>query len=172
MKSALYKCTKPGCGCEHRMDIVRGPSTTAYCPGCDIFSRTFKRVRGTTVDSVKRVRFNRHNASFAVDTDASELDIRAVIPATFAHPRGHNERYVFYRGCLIVRHTVTFTGCKPERLTIAYLFGRWPKEKTSDLFIAGPDFPEHLTSIAHAKRHLDAILDNGKCWQDLQEVKP
>lgn len=169
MKTARYKCSH--CDYSVTLNAERGPTAQVCCPEGDTI-RIFKRVRGTAVDSVKRIRFNRHNASFAVDTDASELDIRAAIPATFAHPRGHNERYVFYRGCLIVRHTVTFTGCKPERLTVAYLFGRWPKEKTSDLFIAGPDYPEHLTSIAHAKRHLDAILDNGKCWQDLQEVKP
>ena len=171
MKTAIYRCMTPKCKGTHNLSLLYGETTDAFCYEENGF-RKFKRVRGTTVDSVKLVRFNRHNASFAVDTEASELDIRAACRVTFANPRGHNERYVFYRGCLIVRHTMTFTGCKPERLTIAYLFGRWPKGKTSDLFIAGPDFPEHLTGIAHAKRHLDAILDSGKCWQDLQEVKP
>lgn len=166
MKTALYRC--PKCGKQNRQPL---PGNGEWvCNVCNSDS-VLKRVRGTTVDSVKRVRFNRHNASFAVDTEVSELDIRATIPAVFANSRGSRETYTVHRGCLIVRHTVKYDG-NPERRTVAYLFGRWPKETKSDLFIAGPDFPEHLTSIAHAKRHLDAILDSGKCWQDLQGAKP
>jgi hypothetical protein len=173
MKTALYKCTgyKPAkCEQQYRLDIERGPSTSIFCSTCNIV-RSFLRVRGTTEDSVKKILHTRHQSrKFAVDTEASELDIRAACPVFFANPHGRRETYIVYRGCVIVRHTVTFTGCKPERLTVAYLFGRWPEDKTSDMFIAGPDYPERLTSIAHAKRHLDAILDSGKCWQDLQTV--
>jgi hypothetical protein len=119
---------------------------------------------------VKRIRHDRHNASFTVDTEVSEFDMRAACPKFFAFPHGRRETYTAYRGCLIVRHTVTFTGQGPQRLTVTYLFGRWPRQTQSDMFHADPDYPERLTSIAQAKRHLDAILDNGKCWQDLQTV--
>lgn len=158
MKTALYKCVK--CGTKTRRNIDNGQQEFYYCPTC-LRSESCRRVRGTTEDSVKRVYFPRHKAHFTVDTDASELDIRAAIPAVFAHPRGHNERYVFYRGCLIVRHTMTFTGCKPERLTVIYLFGRWPREKSSDLFHCALDHFLHKPDVKAAKKYLDRVLDGG-----------
>lgn len=110
----------------------------------------------------KRVYFPVHRANFTVNEDVSELDIRAAVPKFFACPFGKRETYTFHRGAVICRHTCTFTGCKPQRMTVAYLFGRWPRQTQSDVFCLSSYVPT-LTSIAQAKRHIDRILDSGKC---------
>ncbi len=109
-----------------------------------------------------KVNFPVHHSFFTVDEDVSELDIRSAVPKFFSCPFGKRETYTIHRGAVICRHTVTYTGCKPERLTVTYLFGRWPEEKHSDVFCLSPYTPK-LNSVAQAKRQVDRILDSGMC---------
>ena len=77
----------------------------------------------------------------------------------FRTPHGKRETFTFYRGCIIVRNTVTFTGCKPERRTTVYLFAEegWSEGTRADVLCCGSDF----SGIPQAKRYIDRMLKEG-----------
>lgn len=157
MKTASYKCQV--CGFRYKsLPIERGKETDAYCPDCGIW-RVFKLVRGTTVDSVHKVFMPLHNSDFIVDTDFSEAQIRSNARHFFTNRRrGERETCTFHRGCVIVRRTVTFTDCRPQRLTTAFLFGKFAKGDGSFTFCIAHPASGDLKSIAQAKRLIDNIL--------------
>ena len=157
MKTASYKCLT--CGFRYKsLPLERGKETQAHCPDCGTF-RTFKQIRGTTVDSVHKVFMPLHNSDFVVDTDFSEAQIRSNARHFFTNRRpGERETATFYRGCVIVRRTVKFTGCKPERLTTVFLFGKYADGDGDLTFCVVPPVNGEIKSIVQAKGHVDRIL--------------
>ena len=80
---------------------------------------------------------------------------------TFFRPFGKvkRETYSIHRGQLIVRHTVQFTGRKPERCTIVYLFFI-SGEMANDTFCVSAG--SECNNINQAKKLIDKILDGGE----------
>ena len=103
------------------------------------------------------------DSTITIDEDISLVDIERAEPKFFSTKFGKRETYTMYRGQLICRHTVTFTGCKPERRTTAYLFDAVGK---STFCISGMD----LKSIGHAKGVIDQIIEQG--WYSYGMKKP
>jgi len=96
------------------------------------------------------------HCQFRVDESTSLSTIQAACSTFFKTPHGKRETYDTYRGFLIVRNTVQFTGGKPERRTTVYLFDL----DTNDTFCvsAGVD----LSGVAHAEALIDRILTMGE----------
>ena len=158
MKTATYKCQTPKCKATHTMNVECGKRQVAFCYEEAKIS-SFKLVRGTTVDSVHKVFMPLHNSDFIVDTDFSEAQIRSNARHFFTNRRpGERETATFHRGCVIVRRTVTFTGCRPQRLTTVFLFGKFADGDGSLTFCVVPPVNGELMSVAQAKRHIDSIL--------------
>jgi hypothetical protein len=155
MKTALYKCET--CDSQYRQNLDGTPVTVQWnCWKC-LTITTFKRVRGTTKDNIHKVFIPLHNKAFVVDEDASECDMRSNLPHFFENaPKGSRETTTIYRGAIIVRQTVTFTDCQPQRLTIPYLFGKWGKRENYTVKCIRPD--GGLNSVTQAKRLIDRIL--------------
>jgi hypothetical protein len=97
------------------------------------------------------------NARYEVNEDASIADIERTEPLFFKNSHGKRETFDMYRGFLIVRHTVQFTNCKPERRTVVYIFG---KSSTSGELQTLCVF--HPSGIPQAKRMIDAALESGE----------
>jgi len=57
-----------------------------------------------------------------VDERTTLATIRHDCPGFFRNRTGQREAYTMHRGQLIVRGTVKFTGCRPERKTCVYLY--------------------------------------------------
>lgn len=89
------------------------------------------------------------------DTTATEETMRHNCPLFFRTPHGKRETYTVYNGSLIVRNTVQFTGCRPQRMTAVYLclsnLAGHP-----DLFCVSAG--SNISSIAQAKRLVDRII--------------
>lgn len=86
------------------------------------------------------------------DDDVSELDMRAAMPNFFRNRFGKRETYTFHRGFIICRYTAQFTGCRPTRKTVLYLYSK----KDRDVFhIDGAG-----NSVRSAMRRVDWILEN------------
>lgn len=96
-------------------------------------------------------------AAMEIDENASLYDMRVAEPHFFSRKFGKRETYHVHRGCLICRHTVEFTGRKPQRMTVGYLFGYFRPENKYSTF--------HIESNAYSldamKAEIDAILDRG-----------
>ena len=97
------------------------------------------------------------NSTFYVDPTASLDDMQQKCPLFFRTAHGKRETYTPYRGCLIVRNTVTFTGCKPVRKTAIYLFGQHCDTFNHDFSTVC--FCYTFPSVAVAKRVIDEVLD-------------
>jgi hypothetical protein len=94
-----------------------------------------------------------------VDESTELSTIERNVPLFFKTPHGKRETYDVYRGFLIVRNTVQFTGGKPERRTVVYAY-------TDDLEGSPNTFcvstGGNLTGKPHAKRLIDKILAEGQ----------
>lgn len=86
------------------------------------------------------------------DDTVSESTIRTNVPAFF-RVKGGNQRYVFYRGAVIVRITRTLTNCRPERLTIVYLYFPDLEGRPHTFWL------DDANNIRHAKRIIDQTLE-------------
>lgn len=158
MKTAIYKCAK--CGQAIRHDTTDGQAINWYCYQCD-GTTAFKRVRGTTFDSIRRVFMPLHEKSFVVDEWASEQDMRANLRHFFDVAHGRRETFTVHRGCIIVRNTVKYSVSPyQERRTTIYLYGHWERSKRQDVACISPRI--RLGSVREAKRFLDRILDKGR----------
>lgn len=91
---------------------------------------------------------------YEINEQTSFCDIEQACPLFFKTKHGKRETYSVYRGFLIVRNTVQFTGCCPERQTVVYAF--CTLEKRPDLFCICAN---HLSSIRHAKKLIDKLLE-------------
>jgi len=154
MKTATYKCLTPNCKATFTLNVESGEVQGCHCYE-EKHQRLFKRVRGTTKDSVHRIFMPMHNASLTVDENASELDIRSAEPLFFARPFGKRETYTVYRGFMIVRHTVRHSNDDTHRCTVVYAFGKWGRQHTGTYCITSDCY-----SIAQAKRLIGGILKN------------
>lgn len=155
MKTAIYKCVTPGCKATHRLQIGENVAT-AFCYE-EKAHRTFKRVRGTTENSVHHIAL-RFGHKMTVDEHATEDDMRANLRHFFKNaPLRSRETITVYRGALIVRHTLTFSGCRPERFTVLYLYGKLGRKTYYDTYCTHT-INDGLHSIAQAKRAVDRIL--------------
>lgn len=119
----------------------------------------------TAEDRFLIVKSRNTGSRFKVDQWTSEHEMRCRCPKFFQTPHGKRETYTIHRGQLIVRNTVQFTGCKPERRTVVYLY---VIESLDDKLHGTPDTlcvssQENVNSIAQAKRLIDRLLDNGEC---------
>ena len=93
---------------------------------------------------------------FRVDESTSLGTIQNACPVFFKTPHGKRETYDTYRGFLIVRNTVQFTGGKPTRRTTVYLFDL--DSKDTFCVSAGVD----LGGVPHAEALIDHILAEGE----------
>lgn len=102
---------------------------------------------------------NVYGETAVVDDSTSETDIRRAIPNFFRQPHGRRETYTVYRGCLIVRMTVQFTGGPPTRRTVAYYYD----VKAKDTFCLSTGHLE-LQSVYQAKKLIDRMFDLKCSW--------
>ena len=97
-----------------------------------------------------------------VDEHISLATIRNECPTFFRSKTGYRETYTMYRGQLIVRGSVKFTGCRQERKTCVYLYfvdGEMPQDTLC--VSAGNE----VYTVAQAKKLIDKVLDTGTyCW--------
>lgn len=98
-----------------------------------------------------------HESTMTVDEGATLTDVERAEPFFFKTPHGKRETHAMYRGCLIVRNTVQFTNCKPERRTTVYLFGHVPDENRSFTLCCG-----NPSNVYHAKKMIDRMLATGE----------
>ena len=100
-----------------------------------------------------KVKNTQTDNEYVIDESHSLVDMERACPKFFRVPHGKRETYHPHRGCLIVRGTVQFTRCDPERRTTVYLF------------VDGDDMlcvTSNVNSIAQAKRLIDRILEKGE----------
>ena len=100
--------------------------------------------------------------TFKVDQWAAEHQMRSDCPNFFRTPHGKRESIIIHRGQIIVRNTVTFTGCRPERRTTVYLYviEDSDRKSTHDMICISTNVS--LNSVAQAKRFIDRVLEDGK----------
>lgn len=161
MKRSAYKCQT--CGFRYNsLPIERGNETYAYCSDCNTW-KTFKRVRGTTKDSEHKIFMPLHNASFTVDEDTSELDMRNAEPLFFAKLRGERATYSTHKGFVVRRYNLRHSNGWTERCTAVFAFGRWPRE-----FLGSHHITSNCSTIAQAIRLIDRILTANR-WDSSME---
>lgn len=93
---------------------------------------------------------------YEVNEHKSLSDMERAEPLFFKTPHGKRETYTIHRGQLIVRNTVQFTGCKPERKTTVYLFLHDTDTNNWSTLHAGG-----ASTLYQAKKLIDHILDTG-----------
>lgn len=99
---------------------------------------------------IRDIKLRHTSGTFKHDDTVSETTIRFGSRYFFKVKHGKRETYTFYRGCIIVRNTVEFDGCRPRRMTTVYIYSA-DIEGTHHLCDAG--------SIAGAKRMIDTVLE-------------
>ncbi len=95
---------------------------------------------------------------FEIDESKTLSDMEKACPRFFKNRHGKRETFSEHRGCLIARHTVQYTRCKPKRETVVYIFCEL--EGSMDLFCVSIGSPD-LNSVRQAKRFIDRLLDGG-----------
>jgi len=118
----------------------------------------------------KRVRtiYKGHNGSpntlakgfYRVDETVPLSTMKHDCPNFFRTKFGRRETYDVYRGFLICRCTVQFTGCRPIRKTTVYLYD--PVRKDT-MHCGGDD----IHNIGHARKLIDRILKCRRMWFDM-----
>lgn len=95
-----------------------------------------------------------------IDENASLTDMQTNCPKFFTNKLYGRETYTTHMGCLILRGTITYTGCRPKRETVIYLY--LPLGFSDS---PGPDMMcvngYRINSIREAKRLIDKILEDG-----------
>lgn len=124
-----------------------------------------------TLKTIRTIYVGHNGAPNTIAEDAYQVDesfylsaIRQKCPAFFRTPFGQRETYVVYRGFIICRHTVHFTGCRPERHTVVYLYD----PVKNDMMHCGTTVAEDLKNIGHARKLIDRILSLGYKWFDMR----
>lgn len=87
-----------------------------------------------------------------IDEHASLSDMQSCEPLFFKTKHGKRETYTVYRGFLIVRNTVQFTGEASHRRTVVYAFST---ENGSFCVSSG----KNLSGIYEAKELIDHLID-------------
>ena len=80
----------------------------------------------------------------------------------FKTPHGKRETYTVYRGQLIVRNTMQFTGEKPTRMTAVHLYfpnGYADNPGHADLFCISAG--SGVGTVRQAEKLIDRVLDGG-----------
>ena len=110
----------------------------------------------TTEAPVRQITIKATGNVYEVNEWTSIVDMERAEPLFFKTPHGKRETFTIHRGQLIVRNTVTFTGCKPQRMTTVYLFLHDTDADSWSTLHAGS-----ASSIYQAKKLIDRILDSG-----------
>ena len=105
------------------------------------------------------------NSTLYVDPFASLCDMKRLCPLFFSFPHGKRETFTVYRGCLIVRHTVKFTGVPAKRLTAPYLFGQY--DDTLDHSFSLVSSLHTFPNMGAAQRVIDEVLERKSVRQAL-----
>ena len=113
------------------------------------------------IDTTSKFVHKLHNpgtdSTLYIDERTGESEINRAEPHFFRTPHGKRETYHYHRGQLIVRNTVTFTGCKPQRRTTLYLFVYDPEEDHWFTLCTGSDW----SGIKAAERAIDRMIESG-----------
>lgn len=92
-----------------------------------------------------------------IDEDATLNDVESGEPLFFKTPHGKRETYTMYRGFMIVRNSVKFTGQRQStRRTIVYLFTKKMETKPGTLCVSAG---HSLSGIPAARRLIDTIIE-------------
>ena len=110
----------------------------------------------TTTAPIRKITIKATGNVYEVNEWTSLTDMERAEPLFFKTPHGKRETYTIHRGQLIVRNTVQFTGCKPQRMTTVYLFLRDPDTDNWSTLHAGG-----ASTLYQAKKLIDRILDSG-----------
>jgi hypothetical protein len=102
---------------------------------------------------------------YVIDEATSLAAIERGEPLFFKTTHGKRETYETYRGFLIVRNTVQFTGCKPERRTVVYLYTDDLEGRPGTLCVSAGS---KVGSTAQARRLIDRIIETGKYSYGMQ----
>ena len=105
------------------------------------------------------VKVKLHCSTLEVDTLASKSDMRNQCPMFFKNSHGKRETFTIHKGCIIVRNTIQFTCCKPERHTTVYLYGKLEDGQYNMFCISSL---VDLKNVAQAKRLIDNALNEEK----------
>jgi hypothetical protein len=103
---------------------------------------------------------------YTVDEAATQSDIRNKEPKFFSTSFGKRETFEMYRGFLIVRHTVQYSGSfgqsgPKERKTLVYLFDK----EHGTLLVSGGGVP--LTGAPQARRFIDRLILEGEYYHGM-----
>jgi len=99
---------------------------------------------------IRNIKYKHSLGTLEHDDGITESEIRNAIPNFFKTKFGKRETFTFYRGFVICRHTVQFTGEKPKRRTVVYVY---VPEFKDTLCVTS-----ELGSIRQAKAYIDVIL--------------
>lgn len=100
-----------------------------------------------------------YSSFIEVDEGTTESKIRRNCPGFFKTPHGKRETFSMYRGALIVRHTVQYTGCNPKRETVVYLYTD-DMEGRPDTFCVSVG--SKCNNLRDAKKLVDRIYETGR----------
>lgn len=92
---------------------------------------------------------------FSHDDNTQELDVRSTAPELF-NEFGKKMIYKFYKSFIIVRATQQFRGCKPERLTILYVYIHTSKNEPGMVYLN-----QKYKTFQEAELCADRILETG-----------
>lgn len=101
-------------------------------------------------------------STFVINESVTESDMRRHCPLFFRTPHGKRETYEAYRGFLIVRNTVKFTGMPPERRTVIYLFAVDASEGNNKYDTNCVSTGNCKMSTRQAKRYIDDVIAKGE----------
>ena len=112
----------------------------------------------------RTIKLNNSPSLVEVNESSSLVDMQRNCPMFFNFPFGKRETYTVHRGCLICRHTTTFSDGKPVRRTVVYLYlpAGYSDSPRPDMYCVSASGEVH--SIKQGKRLIDKILDGGSYW--------
>lgn len=101
-----------------------------------------------------------YDSVLQVDESTSLARMRENCPKFFGGKLYKRETYTTHRGCIVLRGTVQYTGCKPRRETVVYLYlpNGSPGSPKPDTFCISSH--QH-NSVRSARKFIDRVLDNG-----------
>lgn len=108
-------------------------------------------------DQIVKIKSQLMGSEYEVDTGLSLMRVASECPKFFDTPHGKRETYSMHQGFMIVRNTVTFTGCRPQRRTVIYMV-------TRDMFEGRPKYDTLCVqtgssmSIRQAERFIDKVI--------------
>ena len=109
---------------------------------------------------IVKIKSQSTDCQFEVETRTRLDQFEQACPIFFRNSHGKRETFDMYQGFLIVRHTVTFTGGRPERLTAIYIVYQAIKNGALKLDANCIRTSSNL-SVRQAKRLIDKIIKEG-----------